>query len=371
MDFKIQCDAFASGDMAPRAELAKDICAMANNGYIASYIIIGVSDDGQDFRSVSNQKLTDDNLQDFCKKAIFPPPKVKVYRKRWKRASLAHVAKEFVIIQVGPQRRQVFRLAQDFINYGEKICYRRNEVWIRRGATTDLATPEEICRIASGQPLQEDKEDEQRRLDREVFARESERERKNAIAGSAITALQEIGYSQLPRREWGELFPLYHQGVVLPVQFLWKHADTTVTLICVLSCRTGMTSKELEGLDILIDWCFAKWDLLPQSITKLTTRKVRVVRRIWLVPVLGSVPASRVAKAFPSLRRSGSALHYFRADLRDLGHSKTDKSGPVASSSELLIVDKIKSVPDFKETIAQVVSEVEREKATVIVPTKK
>jgi predicted HTH transcriptional regulator len=136
VDYKIDSDAFNSKLKTPNAELAKDVCAMANNGNVSSYIIVGVSDDGQSFQSVKNSKLTDDNLQSFCKTAIFPPPKVKVLSQKWvKGASNDHKGKKFIIIQVGPQPRQAFHLAKDFIDYTEKLCLRRNEVWIRRGST--------------------------------------------------------------------------------------------------------------------------------------------------------------------------------------------------------------------------------------------
>jgi len=46
-------------------------------------------------------------------------------------------------------------LNQDFIAYKENVCYRRNEVWIRRGATSDLATPEEISRLVQGSPIED------------------------------------------------------------------------------------------------------------------------------------------------------------------------------------------------------------------------
>ena len=158
VDFKIKCDAFLSRSLSPKAELAKDICAMANNGNVSNYILIGVSDDGKSFKSVSNPKLTDDNLQDFCKKSISQPPRIKIHKNRWERVSSLHAWKDFVIIQIGPNARQAFRLARDFISYREQTCYRRNEVWIRRGATSDLATPEEIARLVKGKPpIQESK----------------------------------------------------------------------------------------------------------------------------------------------------------------------------------------------------------------------
>jgi len=152
LDFKLTCNAFLSKRITPKGELAKDICAMANNGNIASYIVIGVSDDRKSFQSVNNSKLTEGNLQAFCKTAIYPPPKIKVYKKHWAKTGPSRSGKEFVIIQIGPQARKAFRLARDFISYSEKIAYHRNEVWIRRGTTSDIATPEEVARLVQGKP---------------------------------------------------------------------------------------------------------------------------------------------------------------------------------------------------------------------------
>jgi hypothetical protein len=172
---------------------------MANNGNRASYIVIGVSDDATRFRSVDNDKLTDDNLQDFCKKAIYPPPVIRLHRKKWKRALPAHRGKDFMIIQIGPNPRQVFRLAQDFIDYNRKTCYRRNEVWIRRNATNDLATPEEIVRLATGQSPQGD---DQVKADREAFSRMSQSEQITRISDETDSCLRDLGYAALPQREW-------------------------------------------------------------------------------------------------------------------------------------------------------------------------
>lgn len=209
VDFKIKCEAFLSRKTAPKAELAKDICAMANNGNVASYILVGVSDDGKSFVSVSNPKLTDDNLQSFCKTAIFPPPRIKVHRECWKQASPAHAGKEFVIIQVGPQARQAFHLARDFINYREGVCYRRNEVWIRRVATSDLATPEEIARLTKGQPPEKTA-----KLTNNVqYTRLPRDEQGDALLDDFLECLGEIGGI------------LYGERVVVPVRnlrYVWR-----------------------------------------------------------------------------------------------------------------------------------------------------
>jgi Putative DNA-binding domain len=156
IDRKIECHAFdsKSPDSArAKAELAKDICAMANNGSRASYLLIGVSDKGNHFKPVTNPNLNDDNLQDFCKDAISPPPKIKVHVVL--RENSAGSMESFLAMQIGPNPRHAYHLNRDFIDLKNsderrRHCFRRNEVWIRRGATSGLATPEEIVRLMRG-----------------------------------------------------------------------------------------------------------------------------------------------------------------------------------------------------------------------------
>jgi Putative DNA-binding domain len=162
IDLKIDCQAFASKEpesQKAKAELAKDICAMANNGSRTSYLLIGVSDNGLHLKSVTNPNLTDDNLQSFCKHSIAPPPKVKLH-KCVAPPSAGHGGEQLVAIQIGPNIRHAYRLNQDFIspqNSDPKMRYhfRRNEVWIRREATSDLASPEEIVRLMRREKIAE------------------------------------------------------------------------------------------------------------------------------------------------------------------------------------------------------------------------
>ena len=156
VDFKILSNAFNGADMDERSrnngELIKDILAMANNGNIASYLIIGVSDDRTDFRSVDNDKLTNDNIIRLCREYIFPIPLVQVYCHTWNVPDDQKVSgKKFVIIQIGPQAQNCFRFKNDIIVWNKKgCCYRKEEVWIRCGTTSALATPEEIGRMLLG-----------------------------------------------------------------------------------------------------------------------------------------------------------------------------------------------------------------------------
>ena len=166
IEYKIQCNAFESGNAnseSAKAELAKDICALANNGNVASYLVIGVADDGKGYKSLSNAYLTSDNLHSFCKTAIFPALNMRVHDCTWQNAPLPHRGKRFVVVQIGPNATHAYRLNRDFIDLNNpdakrRYCLRRNEVWIRRGATTDLGTPEEVARLLRGKsavaPLQ-------------------------------------------------------------------------------------------------------------------------------------------------------------------------------------------------------------------------
>jgi hypothetical protein len=357
VDFKIQCDAFASKDLAPRAELAKDICAMANSGHVASYIIVGVSDDAKAFKSVANENLTDDALQDFCKKAIFPPPKVKLHRASWKSALPAHAGKEFIIIQIGPQPRQAFRLVQDFIDYKANLCFRRNEVWIRRGATSDLATPEEVERLVHEQSW-EGTLDAALQQERDKFARMSQSERLESVTDAVPTVLKKIGYIQVPANQGLPIIGRY----TIPT---WrKTASTSIFLAGVINCLPTLTSTYVR--DALsygyFDRRFCDWNTLPVSVKALSRRRVRAIRRIWVVPVLGSASPSRVMRLFPDANRVTTG-HYYRPQVINWGRD----SSQISSSTELLIVDKIESVIELTDRLLDLLNAAELESQTLSV----
>lgn len=153
VDYKLTCNAFTkfSDSEKAKAELIKDIIAMSNNGNISSYIIIGVSNNRQKFQSVDNEKLTDDNLQTLCKDNIFPIPRVKLYNYCWENTSNNEInGVLFKIIKIGPQARNCFRFSKDHIDYNKYYCFKKNEVWLRREAISDLASPEEIKYLLEG-----------------------------------------------------------------------------------------------------------------------------------------------------------------------------------------------------------------------------
>jgi len=173
VEFKLECHAFA-GNEADKAELAKDICAMANNGPRHSYIIIGVSNDGRRYLSVRNPKLTDDNLQTLVRTSISPIPRVSLTNVRLNLNSRSFLLK---VIAVGPNPRRAHCLARDFIDHRLRLAFRKHEVWIRRGATSDIATPDEVARLVAGEDIAEPVHPGEAR----VYARLDEAARRRAI----------------------------------------------------------------------------------------------------------------------------------------------------------------------------------------------
>ncbi len=225
---KIECNAF-QGNRKANAELIKDICAMANNGPRESYIVVGISNDGREFRSVRNRNLTDDNLQSLIKNSITPTPATNLKSLRVLRNGKTY---DLGVITIGKNKRQAFRLATDLIDYKQNYAFRRNEVWIRRRGTCDLATPEEIVRLQAG----EDLEDPTGALTNSVFARMSVTQRKDAILDAIAQASSDFALypedqvalmnvseqAMVLRSIYHEKFPLgSHSRLVITYLFEW------------------------------------------------------------------------------------------------------------------------------------------------------
>jgi len=367
IDFKVRSDAFAQVGIDAKAELAKDICAMANNGNVASYIVIGVSDDRKTFQPVTNQKLTDDNLQDFCKKAIYPPPKLKLFRSSWRNASVDHRNKQFVIIQIGPQPRQIFRLAQDFIDYKRNVCHRRNEVWIRRNATTDLAAPEEIARILNGRPLEREMLDPKKTKERQNFAHSSRSEQSKIISSATKQIFIKAGYTMLRDKDWP-----YESRMLstLSSYTLHKTRKKIEILVFVLPC---WDTFRLQDLSFYINWGFfhqefLKWKELPKPVTNEPKPQISGVRAIWYMPIVSKVPVSKVTKRFAQYRKAASILYFYAPNLYSRQHDNARNDSEITSSSEILIVDTIRSKSDYVELLSGAINIMEKKQNTLRKP---
>jgi Putative DNA-binding domain len=199
VDLKLVCNAFnknAGDQEKARAELVKDICAMANNGAAASYLIIGVGDDRRRIQSVADPNLNSQNVQTLVRDAIHPRPIIRVHRPCWSDAPNPFTAAQFVVIQIGPNGKHAFRLAKDYVNWTEKFHFRKNEVWVRNEDTSDLATPEQIVGLeAKGRrPTPQPTPDFQNTDYRKLAITDQSR----ALAQDTIEVFKELGIRIMP-----------------------------------------------------------------------------------------------------------------------------------------------------------------------------
>ena len=152
--FKLESNAL-NNNANDNGELARDIISLANHRGGLGYIIIGVSKNGPEFKSVTNLDFTQERLQGFSKSVIFPEPTLVLTKLTLESQGIEpdHQNKTFIIIQVGPQLLGVFRFNYDFVDFSQNICFRKNEVWVRHKTASVLATPEEIEGLFKGGPI--------------------------------------------------------------------------------------------------------------------------------------------------------------------------------------------------------------------------
>ena len=83
---------------------------------------------------------------------------------------------------------------------------------------------------------------------------------------------------------------------------------------------------------------------------------------------LDGVSQNKVMANFPSMRKSEIQHHYYHGEWQD-NNDKNKKTIYLPSSNEMVLIDKIKSLPDFTETLEDVIKELEKDnKATVFAP---
>jgi hypothetical protein len=113
---------------------------------------------------------------------------------------------------------------------------------------------------------------------------------------------------------------------------------------------------------------FFNWNELPRQITRRSKRSIRGVRAIWYIPILGSVAVSKIAKRFPQYRKAASILYFYSPNLLSEQNDLHKKKHEIPSSSELLIIDTIRSKSDYAELVNSALSIVEKHQATLIRP---
>ncbi|MFL0246583.1 helix-turn-helix domain-containing protein [Candidatus Clostridium stratigraminis] len=272
IDYKIECNAFVKGKEKATAELVKDIIAFANNGNVASFLIIGVANDRNGFKSVENRNLTDDNLQTICRDYIFPIPKVKLIECCWDKVTdERHKDNKFVVIQIGPHARQCFRFNRDCINYDMKYCFKKSEVWIRREATSDLAIPEEIKRLLEGkEAISEEK------LDNNVdYTRLPDHEYRRAIRKDLNWLIKELN------------------GSIQDIPGTGKYKDIRWSILSI-----NIRNQKLKILILIIDKCNEKG-----FIAKLC-REIPVLHHGVILISVGNATASSVEHNYLKIKES-------------------------------------------------------------------
>jgi hypothetical protein len=273
LDFKLMCNAFnkkAPDSEKAKAELVKDVCAMANNGTETSYIVIGVGDNRRTFQSADNPHLTSANVHTLVQHAIHPAPAVRVHDLRWNRAPEGMRNKRFVVIQVGPNPRCAYRLARDYIDFVAGYCFRKNEVWVRNGDTTAVATPEQILVIAGKARKAEPKPD----YDVVEYEKLPRREQLGAMAkdlrnfwherGCTIVEMPQVcdGAREMPDRDFRAVLRIRGKDFVFRCG-IWD----------------DMSSKNIQGFLIRDSWTF-EHGLVFVLKASLTDRAKFVSRRI-------------------------------------------------------------------------------------------
>lgn len=353
VDFKVQCDAFASTQIAPKAELVKDICALSNNGNVTSYYIIGVSDDKKTFKSVNNPHLKDETIQDYCKRNIFPPPKLQVIHKKWVTGREEVINKEYVIIKVGPHKRAAYRLQNDFIAYKENVALRRNEVWIRRGTISDIATPEEVARLVNGLSLIENKQDIKKKDERENFSRRAEIEKKNVI-NTTLKAILRNSSTLLPENEW----PVNRNGYsyyenTYRYETYIKEARSKIYLFNRASCLDKFLKNDVVQLRHLFYLDSGINENLLKRIPENINKKIQI-HRISIIPVLATVNRNRISNILNDWQWNGNYLWFTHSPSAP--RKKKDSPKAYTLVSEVIFIDNILSPEDFYEKLGEILS---------------
>lgn len=151
-------------------------------------------------------------------------------------------------------------------------------------------------------------------------------------------------------------------------QVNWKQIESTLLVINCFACDKRFTKQNLEWFYSrgIFSFEFASREVLPVEFYE-NSKTIKSIRRIVLWAFLDGVSQDKAMANFPSMRKSNIQHHYYLGDWGEVYKSKKNK--PIPSSSEIVLFDKIKSVPDFTETLTDVLVELEKDnKATVFVP---
>jgi hypothetical protein len=144
----------------------------------------------------------------------------------------------------------------------------------------------------------------------------------------------------------------------------YKQIGGIAYVVGCIPCNSTLLQKQLQESTW---WGFfwgklADWRRLPACITRLTRRRVKVVRRVWLFPILRNVPEGRIGGVLTKARKLGNALHYYWPSLAD------GAEAPIKSSSELLVIDGIKSTLEYNRSLSGSLAAAEAAETPIVIP---
>ena len=149
----------------------------------------------------------------------------------------------------------------------------------------------------------------------------------------------------------------------LPVS--WKLFDSVLMLFYNYSCFDNFLISDLEYYQFFLPKVYSDIADLPQRVITKHSNNIEGVRRVYYFPVIASFPRTRIQKSFPSWRWTGDQAHYYLPEIKRDYH-REEKSKQLASSSELLIVDKIISRIDYEEKLTKAIEHLESCRETIM-----
>jgi nucleoside 2-deoxyribosyltransferase len=213
------------------------------------------------------------------------------------------------------------------------------------------------------------------RVQRNKFSELSTNERKGLVHDETILVLRAHGFVELSYSAPGSVSFFSNSGGRILRLLYWKLIRSVALIVLISSCFVDFTISERRRLNFGDNFDFASrypviWEDLPKAITSLTQRKVRSIRRLILVPSLGTITDSRIDKIYPSWRRIGENLHYFNPQIdvpaymrmRDQSH----KVAAIPSSSELLLIGGIKSILEYRTFLSETIRVVQDDNSAII-----
>ena len=234
--------------------------------------------------------------------------------------------------------------------------------WSGRGNRTFQETLRKTLLYAS-RPIREDKvRQEQQQLDREDFSRRARSEQMVLIDQASLSSLETLGYKAVPERS-----------------MFRKKVGSTLVVLTYLHCAGSLTQQDWADLSHMVDRPgmsdFSTREEVAEWVGRLDLRKIDSIRRILLRPVLDSIPPRRVAKVFPVWQRADSFLHYSCPKVGNPLYAWRTKrkagQTPLPSSSELIFIDRIMSLPEYQRDLIQVLSTAEKDNSPIVVPGRK